>query len=198
MRVPVPKKITVCVDTREKHPLIFPPKLPWWRYPDEFSILEVDTKSVELPFGDYCLDGFANVCCVERKGSLREIATNLLTKDRRRADAAFVRLVEGSRHPYLLLDFTLGQLRPSRYCDNPHRVLDVLLHYSALRGLSILWSGSGNTVYGRTLVGEMILRVLWNTVWREAELAAQPGGPSAKTTDATREVGGTTPPAPDG
>lgn len=177
MKVVIPQSLDLIIDSNEQDPLLFPDQFVWWRYPDHVHTIRLNKIRERLPFGDYAFKGLANVACVERKGCLSEINKNLLSRDRRRANAAFRKLVEGSKHPFLWLDFTIGMALNDKYVDNPSRTLDILYHYAASRGLSIIWAGPGTTTYGRTMAGEQVVRLLWNTIWHEAELAAVPGGP---------------------
>ena len=62
-----------------------------------------------LPTGDYTLEGLEDVLAIERKGSVSEYVDCLLGT---RKDAFHRELerMEGFAHPFLILDFPIGQL----------------------------------------------------------------------------------------
>ena len=112
-RYKIPNLITVCVDTREKYPLLFPeiirighPELTYKMIP-----IQVEIKKIALPCGDYMLEQYPTDCIVERKASQLEIWKNLNeSHDRIRQAKAFRRLAASCEHPVLLVEASPGEL----------------------------------------------------------------------------------------
>lgn len=90
--------LIIIVDTREKRPMPLPAHLP-----TRYRTYKVHVVREALPTGDYLLEGFRSGTLIERKGSLREVAQNVLSEDRRRFLACLDRLAEASR-PVLFLE----------------------------------------------------------------------------------------------
>ena len=104
----IPKSLTVDVDDREKYPILFPRSM---KYFDKFRkphLIQLIIRKQRLRFGDYRLACDPRGCVVERKGSVSELANNLLTKDRPRTLRALHRLVKECRTPVLVLDIRLS------------------------------------------------------------------------------------------
>lgn len=116
-------------------------------------------KRVTLPFGDYALENYP-ACVVERKGSIREVATNLLSNDRARFLAAVTRLAQNCPHPWLLLEGSLRKyLTPSIEVPCPGIALDALFQtLNTLRVKPLFVDTS--SVASRLLAGELVLRIL--------------------------------------
>tara|TARA_R110000744_G_scaffold1280_6_gene4527 strand:- start:270 stop:830 length:561 start_codon:yes stop_codon:yes gene_type:complete len=98
-------KYKVIKDTREQDGWFFSPY-------DKCSGMEVGT----LNTGDYTLEGFEDVVCIERKASVSEIAINLGKKKK-----PFYNEIERMRDfhfRYLLLEFSASDL-----IDYPHSLL---------------------------------------------------------------------------
>jgi len=118
-RYKIPNLITVCVDTREKFPLLFPeiirighPELTYKMIP-----IQVVVKRIALPCGDYMLEEFPAECIVERKASQLEIYKNLNeSHDRIRQAKAFRKLVASCEHPVLLVEASPQEL----FAKDPH------------------------------------------------------------------------------
>jgi hypothetical protein len=112
-RYAIPNVITVQIDTREKCPLLFPamvrighPELTYQSIP-----IAVKIESVALPFGDYRLAEYPDMCVVERKGSQLEIFKNLTeSHDRIRQAKAFRKLMSGCKFPYILVEASPAEL----------------------------------------------------------------------------------------
>lgn len=165
----LPKKITVCVDNREKYPLLFPGVIKYYRTrggaPD---LIPLKIKVVRLDTADYLLEGMEDVCMIERKGAMRELLGNLFTKDFKRAKAVFTRMVEACEHPYILLDFPLSEMfTPTDHVPEPERVLDALLDTIQTHGMGLLWPGPCKTVQSRTRLGELCVRLMLSHSLRE-------------------------------
>lgn len=163
---------TIIVDHREKKPFPFPEHLTTLNRDHPPSdrrtvVLPVRTKRAELPFGDYCLEGQAHVCAIERKANLGEIAWNLLTPDRRRATDAFRRLHDSCANPYLLIETDLLELNTplrvphSKDVFDPHAVVAALTDHIAsmprLRLLTFRANSYSRRLYAGTLVAHILL-----------------------------------------
>jgi len=125
-RYKIPNLITVCVDTREKYPLLFPeiirighPELTYKMIP-----IQVVVKKTTLSCGDYMLEEYPAECIVERKASQLEIWKNLNeSHDRVRQAKAFRRLVASCSHPVLLVEASPQELfKADRHIKNPELV----------------------------------------------------------------------------
>ncbi len=118
-RYKIPSEITVCVDTREQYPLLFPeiiqighPELTHRMIP-----IAVKTERIKLDCGDYLLKEYPRECIVERKASQLEIYKNLNdSNDRIRQAKAFRKLVASCSHPLLLVEASPGEL----FGNDPH------------------------------------------------------------------------------
>lgn len=156
-----PRQITVLVDNRERIPLLFPKNLVW--HPTRGGkghLVKVVEKSTKILTGDYCLGGYKSGAVIERKGSLRELHQNLLTKDYRRFLSAIERLAE-CQFPYLLLDMTPGDLATvSEYVPDPSRVVDALMRIVAKYHLRLLFAGNCKYPLSRRRLGEQCLRIM--------------------------------------
>ena len=91
----------IIIDTREKH--------PW-----HFEKTSASTTFRKLDTGDYCIDGYEDTLCIERKMSVSEIANNI-------TDPRFKRELERMaefQHKFLILELVkhdFPQLRISLY-----------------------------------------------------------------------------------
>lgn len=155
-------KVTVLIDSREQRPLIFPATIQW--YPDrggKGQTVVVRSRRCHLAIGDYCLEGHVGVCRIERKGSLDELANNLLSKDYARALRAFEQLGRFSSNPYLLIECTASDLqRETRWTKQPGRVMDALMSLTERLKLGFLLVGSCKTAKQKRVVGELVLRLM--------------------------------------
>ena len=128
------KEWTIIQDTREKKPLKFPANLKMLddRYPpvkQRMITVRLHTVVEKLDAGDYLLQGHEDKTIIERKGSLREIATNCLNeKDRVRFIKSLVKLKNACDHPVLMLEGTpLEMERPGPNVPNPACATDALM-----------------------------------------------------------------------
>lgn len=153
--------ITVLIDTRERRPLFFPDRFEWFPVRGgRGTIVRVKSVRKRLSEGDYALKGFEDACLVERKGSMRELQTNLLGDDYTRSEAAFGRLASACRTPYLLLDFGVSEaLKNSKYVEYAP-TLDALMKLIVRYNLNVLWAGNCKTHQSRRRLGELVLRTL--------------------------------------
>lgn len=157
-----PNKLTVNIDTRENFPVLFPEYLEW--YPSRRSTspvhIPVDRRKVRLLVGDYRLAEFPKCCIIERKASASELTKNLLSTDHGRFSAAFQRLVDGCRYPYLLIDDNISRITlPSEHA-HPAAALDALFRLCATSGVRLLWVGNARTRKARRLLGATLLRLM--------------------------------------
>lgn len=84
-------KLTIVTDSREKQPILFPPRMEWTDLKMRRHILELNSVTKTLEAGDYHLEGYEHITAIERKGSIEEIKNNLIGSDRRRASRALTR-----------------------------------------------------------------------------------------------------------
>lgn len=174
MSIKPPKSVTVLVDTREQDPFLFPVNIIY--YPDRYEssrvLVGIKTKRVALETGDYYLDGFDTVCGIERKKNLSEIATNVLTKDRRRFISALDRLANQFAHPYMVIEATHMDLyHPLQWRDPnqlehegdrdpppPERVIDALMRDLTARNIHLITAGRCAAVKTRKQLGGHLVR----------------------------------------
>lgn len=105
------KNYTVIRDTREK-------KGQGWLFREEeggsyasdkkkkSSPLCMGTEIIKLDTGDYTLENFEEVLCIERKGSVSEFAGNTVQD---RFERELVRMLE-FKYAYVLLEFTMEEM----------------------------------------------------------------------------------------
>lgn len=158
------RKIVVEIDDREKNPLLFPEQTVWSPEPCKTrELLQIETKRVTLDAGDYRLADYPESCVIERKGSLDELAQNLLTKDRTRFANAFIRFVKACRHPVLVVE---APASCERLKGDYQKIVvpDVLgsLHkvMAGVPKLTTYWVGSSNSPTTRAAVGSHMVRLM--------------------------------------
>ena len=164
----MPRTLTVCVDTREKYPLLFPEHLKIWpdRRSPKHTLIRLDIQHKALKTGDYLLAKWPTACIVERKASSSELWTNLMTADYSRAESSLTRLSRECRYPVLLLDMTAAEaLRRSQYCEEPARALDAFYRLVVHLGLHLLWAGSCRSNAARRALGEQVVRLMFAAAW---------------------------------
>lgn len=158
----IPRRLTVLIDKREKLPITFPASLKFW--PDRGLrpvFVPVSTKKVTMKAGDYALKGFEDTCLIERKGSVRELHNNLLTKDWARCQRAFNKLYLATTHPCLLLEIpTSDFLRVTKEVPNPERVFDILTRVVRKYGFQLWFAGNCKHPRTRRALGEQMIRVM--------------------------------------
>ena len=112
-RYGIPNIVTVQIDTREKFPLLFPEMV---KVADPESALgslpvAVQTERVKLDCGDYRLKEYPDLAVIERKASQMELFKNTCDpNDSVRQAKAFLKLANGCRFPYLLVEASPGHL----------------------------------------------------------------------------------------
>jgi len=168
MRKPTFRKLTLLQDKQEKVPLLFPANLTFRLAANCSLSFEVVMRKANLrPWGgDYMLLDGPTV--VERKGSVNEVATNLLTADRARQLASFDTLAANCKYPVLLMENSPTEFRPKmRVQRGPRRVIldareawDALLLAMRTRGIQLLVLGPARTPVQRRNLGDRVLRLL--------------------------------------
>lgn len=123
-----------------------------------------------MPVGDYTLKGYEECCIVERKGSIRELANNMLGDDWSRAQDAFKRLADVTSHPYLMVECTPVDLRTrSRYVQEPERVMDALAALIERLNLRLILCGRVSSAKQKRTVGELMLRLMLAHAYQQKE-----------------------------
>lgn len=153
----------ILVDEREKKPFTFPEHvvcLDPTRDPcaQRGVTVRLRTQKRTLKTGDYAIDGGTAV--VERKGSLDEIAQNLLTQDgRRRFTDCCKRLRDTTDRPLLLLEGLVGMPEPRPGKPHPGLAIDALMRIlqEYAIGLMVLPTGTAGQ---RRAAGEWTARWL--------------------------------------
>lgn len=167
-----PKRITVLVDSREQHPLVFPGNFEWWDG-TRTQRLRVETERRKLDYADYLIEGHEGICGVERKGSVRELAQNLSNKDISRFRAALQRLVDSVEYPCLLLDMPVAaSFRKDPYVDCPMRTISRIFKLAQESSMDVLWIPTAQSVQGAARTGELVLHWMWNAISIRKEIAA--------------------------
>lgn len=159
---------TIVQDTREKKPLLFPGNI---RVLDDKTLptskksilVRVHTVRETLKTGDYLMKGFEGCTMIERKGSLREIAQNCLTKrDRPRFVECLKRMKDSCVDPVLLLEGTpLEMTRVTKHVPEPAVAVDALMRLLNEYGIRLFLLPT-QTASHRRASGEWALRLLIN------------------------------------
>jgi ERCC4-type nuclease len=130
----------------------------------------VRSRAKVLPAGDYALEGYEDQCIVERKGSLRELANNMLSEDWERAQDAFKRLADATAHPYLMIECSAADLKTrSRWVKEPERVVDALAALIEKLDFRLLLCGNVTSVQQKRTVGELMLRLMLAHAYQQEE-----------------------------
>lgn len=154
------RQIEIVIDSREKVPLLFPATL---RVNDVGRVLATSRSTLQT--GDYSLAGSPTGCVVERKGSISEIASNLLSPDKARQLRAFDRLASCAC-PILVVEQAPSDfLRPSKYVPDPAAALDALLSALLPRRIAFWPVGNCAAPTRRRLLGELLAHVM--VCWEE-------------------------------
>lgn len=181
---------TILVDTREQTPLQFPAHLPILN-PNKLATDRVSTTvhlnvvSSKLETGDYALQGFGELCLIERKGGIREVAKNCLDPtDRKRFIKCLDRLKSSCLHPYLMLEGSLLDMTHDRHVPDWWNAVDALHRLLLERNIGlILLPNTG--LAQRKLVGEWVARLLVNAALCPILPATPTEEPACPTTSAS-------------
>lgn len=169
MRQP-PKVVTVEVDSREQRVVPFPTVLQWWGPDRNPRLITVKRKlGVTLPTGDFRLTMNGTHAIVERKGSVRELSTNLLTDDWTRFSKVLDRMAE-FKYKVIYLDFAWAEFwRPSVNVQCPQQVLDALIRETLRRDIGLLWyPQTGGSLRGETILRWFLGTAYWTHLHEEA------------------------------
>lgn len=165
-RILHPHTLRVIVDTREKCPILFPAMFELVTCPDRIIPIPVTTGRRALTAGDYTLEidgvSYADIVCAERKGSVQELAKNLLDPtDSARQSRSLSRLSTSCRHPTLLVEIPLHDLFSTRFTLYPPLLIHRLLVTSRLHHLDLLWVPKPTSLQSRRLLGTFLLHHFW-------------------------------------
>lgn len=158
----IPSEVTVIIDSRERTPLLFPGWIDWWvDRTSEVRPIEVKTKRMVMPAGDYTLEGHDDVCIIETKRSMRELHSNVCTKEWTRVARALSRLVDSCKYPYLVLELTPSEMfRESQHVPNPRQVFSLWMQIAARLDLRVMFVGGATNPGPRRKLGEQLLRLM--------------------------------------
>jgi hypothetical protein len=167
----IPDTVTVLIDSREKRPLLFP---SWIDLREDRTLkvhqIQVKTKRIAMPAGDYTLEGYDYLCVFETKRTLRELHNNVCTNDWERETRALKRLAEACKYPYLVWELTPSELfRKSIHVPDPQLVYDRWMQAIARFNLRLMFAGGGVGPGPRRKLGEQLVRLMLahiqNTPW---------------------------------
>lgn len=105
-RYGIPNSVTVQVDSREQRPIKFPSTV-MIAHPertDKRLLIEVKTKKIALPYGDYRLAEYPTCCVIERKAGQRELYKNFFNPRDSVRQAKSFRKLSQCEYPYLLIE----------------------------------------------------------------------------------------------
>lgn len=172
LRYHIPATITICMDTREQIPMIFPdvihishPEITHLSIP-----VGINKERIKLDFGDYVLKEYPDLCVIERKASALEIYKNLNeSHDRIRQAKAFRKLMCGCKYPYLMVEASPAELlsddprikQPELVC---HRLALAVAKYG-LHLWMIPWKSKNSDA--RRKVGTLMLHLMLGYALKE-------------------------------
>lgn len=158
----IPQGLDILVDIHEKKPIIFPATTLWHEHrTDKPALVSLETIRREMYAGDYAIDGHEDTVLIERKGSLRELHGNFFSRDYRRAQAAFQKLIESTEIAYLLLDISPADMwKPSEHVPEPVRVFDALCSTIQKLGLRLIYAGHCKKPPARRKLGEQLVHLM--------------------------------------
>jgi hypothetical protein len=161
-----PTHYTIIVDTREGRPLHFPATLEVYdRLLCKITKVTLQEKKVGLSEGDYSLEGFESQVVVERKGSLREIYSNLLTNDVHRQLKVFQRL-QNIPHRALFIETPPSQIlaKPSAEVPHPGAAMSILVQMCRVYHLDLLWMPPATSATAKLVGGTLVAHYLIGTI----------------------------------
>ena len=157
----IPNQITVLIDSRERRPLLFPSWIEW--YGDrtlESRQIQVLTKVIRMPSGDYAISGYDEVCIIETKRSLRELHGNVCTEWPRVAKA-LGKLSVACKYPYVVWEMSTSELlRASKHVPDPVLVIDRWMQALTRLDLRLMWVGRHDEPGPRRKLGEQLVRLM--------------------------------------
>jgi ERCC4-type nuclease len=157
---PVKKTYEILVDNREKKPLPFPEHISVWGR-DQWckqQVVGLRTRSVRMDVGDYMVEGGGLV--VERKGSLREVAQNTMSRDRNRFLAALDRLKDSAERAAVVLEETPSSIAQQESRNQKVQgAIDALMDELIVRDISLILVQS-KTLAQRRDAARLVARLL--------------------------------------
>lgn len=87
--------MTVLIDTREKHP---------WQFPEDKEF--AGAISQKLDTGDYSIQGYEDIFCIERKESISELVNNMFEKRFREV----LKRIEAFKYKVIILEFGMEEI----------------------------------------------------------------------------------------
>lgn len=166
---PLPRSLIIWIDTREKKPLLFPETLKVTYLDGSCHTHALATRKKELVAGDYALQGYEDVCLVERKSGIHELWQNTSNDDKSRFVAAWNRMVANCKYPYLVVEQTVSDLlAPHQYVRDPGNVVDQILALTIDPTIPILSVRSGSPIQKRQS-GELVARLLVQAALKEIQ-----------------------------
>lgn len=167
------RTVTVIVDAAEKRPLLFPETIVITDMGGRPEVLKILTETKALETGDYVLKGFENVAIVERKGSIDEVASNMLSKDRLRELRKWDRLATQCKMPAILLEGTPSVLlRPTPLLKRrewePGAAVHALQREAMARNITVGVMPTASLA-GRRFAGEWVVHTLVAAAQLDAE-----------------------------
>lgn len=163
-----PKEATIIIDSREQIPLLFPATIVIYDPGGTPKLVRLSTVKEALPTGDYALKGHEGSGLVERKGSVAELARNLLpgSSDRRRALTALRRLANACRYPLILLDVHLRDFHPRDvHLTQPRHTLCELIRVLGGLGVPFWMIGGAKSAGSRRMMGGTVATYLLETAY---------------------------------
>jgi hypothetical protein len=172
IRYGIPNVVTIQIDTREQVPMLFPATIRVGH--PEITHLDlpvaVNSERIALPFGDYRLAEYPDLCVVERKASQLELYKNLNeSHDRIRQAKAFRKLMCGCKYPYLMVEASPAELlsddprikQPELVC---HRLALAVAKYG-LHLWMVPWKSKDSNA--RRKVGTLMLHLMLGCALKE-------------------------------
>lgn len=163
--MPIPRTLTVQIDSREKYPLVFPQYI---NLPAEISSaktkrIKIKTEKIKLDTGDYCLKEAPECCIIERKASITELFKNMCDgKDSRRQAKSLQKLSNKAEHPVVVIEGSPRQLLSNKGWHssieiNPELILARLFKSCTLRDIQVQFVPNTQSLSGRRKLGHILL-----------------------------------------
>ena len=150
----------ILVDTREKKPLPFPEHVSVWdrdRWHSQRTV-GIRTRSHKMAVGDYAIEGGGVL--VERKGSLREVAQNCMSRDRARFLDCLDRMHAAPERAVLVLEETPSSIvKQESRNQKVQGAIDALMDELIVRDISLILVQT-NTLAQRRDAARLVARLL--------------------------------------
>lgn len=149
----LPSLFTIEVDTREQKPLLFPSHISLYTG-DLPKRVRLRTLPSTLKAGDYRLLSHPTLACIERKGSVRELCKNFLSRDWERQLRSLAHLCSDYQHPYLLVEESVYALTTRREPNtNPDLLLQRISSILTRLPVRLLIVGAAQSIPARRRIG---------------------------------------------